>query len=83
MADAHGQPDGVGGAGGAGGRSILAKIPRPSVSGECSQEEFNFFKCEWERYVRSSAGVATTEFIYQLFSCPDENHRTALHRSHE
>ena len=32
--------------------------------------------------MRSSPGVATTEFIYQLLSCPDENLRTALHRSH-
>ena len=38
------------GGGGAGGRSRLSKIPRPTVS--------------------------------QLFSCPDENLRTALHRSH-
>ena len=37
---------------------------------------------EWERYVRSSPGVDTTELRDQLFSCPDENLRTALHRSH-
>ena len=35
-----------------------------------------------ERYVRSSPGVATTELRDQLSSCPDENLRTALHRSH-
>ena len=50
---AHVQQDGRG-AGGAGGRSRLAKIPRPTVSGGCSQEEFNFFKSEWDRSVRSS-----------------------------
>ena len=52
-ANAHGQHDGGGGTvvgGGAGGRSRLAKILRPSVSGGCSQEEFNFFKSKWERY---------------------------------
>ena len=40
----HGEQDGGGavGDGGAGGRSRLAKIPRPSVSGVCSQEEYNF-----------------------------------------
>ena len=53
-----------------------------SYSCSCSQEEFNFFTSEWERYVRSSPGVATTELRDQLFSCPDKNLRTALHRSH-
>ena len=32
--------------------------------------------------MRSSPGVETTELRDQLFSCPDENLRTALHRSH-
>ena len=32
--------------------------------------------------MRSSPGVDTTELRDQLFSCPDENLRTALHRSH-
>ena len=80
---AHVQQDGGGatGGGGAVGRSRLAKIPRPTVSGGCSQEEFNLFKSEWDRYVRSSPGVETTELRDQLFSCPDENLRTALQRS--
>ena len=51
----------------------LPKIQKPTVSGGCSQEEFNFFKSEWDRYVRSSPGVETTELRDQLFSCPDEN----------
>ena len=55
----------------------LQKYP----DGGCSQEEFNFFKSEWEIYVRSSHGVDTTELRDQLFSCPDENLRTALQRS--
>ena len=83
--NAHVQHDGGGRAnvgGGAGGKSRLAKIPRPTVSGGCSQEEFNFFISEWERYVRSSPGVDVSELRDQLFSCPDENLRTALHRSH-
>ena len=84
---AHVQQDGGGaggarGAGGAGGISRLAKIPRPTVSGGCSQEEFKFLNCEWDGYVRSSPGVETSELRDQLFSCPDENLRTALHRSH-
>ena len=59
----HVQQDGGGGggAGGAGGKSRLAKIPRPTVSGGCSQEEFNFFKSEWDRYVRSSPEVDVSE----------------------
>ena len=77
-ANAHGQQDG----GGAGGISRLAKIPRPTFNGECSQEEFNFFKSEWDRYVRSTPGVDTKELRDQLFSCPGENLRTSLHRSH-
>ena len=43
VTDAHGQQNRgeAAGGGGAGGRSRLAKIPRPTVSGGCSQEEFN------------------------------------------
>ena len=84
VTDAHGQQDGGGTAGGgsAGGKSKLAKIPRSTVSGGCIQEEFNFFKSEWDRYVRSSPGAEVSELRDQLFSCPDENLRTALHRSH-
>ena len=52
-----------------------------SVEDEAKKSS-TFFKSEWERYVRSSPGVATTELRDQLFSCPDENLRTALHRSH-
>ena len=83
--NAHVQHDGGGRAnvgGGAGGKSRLAKIPRPTVSGGCSQEEFNFFISEWERYVRSSPGVDVSELRDQLFSCQDENLRIALQRSH-
>ena len=44
MTDAHGQQDRgeAAGGGGAGGRSRLVKIPRPTVSGGCIQEDFNF-----------------------------------------
>ena len=34
---------------------------------------------EWDRYLRSSPGVETTGLRDQLFSCPDENMRTALY----
>ena len=82
LSHVHQDGGGGGGAGGAGGKSRLAKIPRPTVSGGCSQEEFNFFKSEWDRYVRSSPGVDVSELRDKLFSCQDENLRTALHRSH-
>ena len=75
------QDDGPAAGGGAGGRSRLAKIARPSVSGGCCHEEFKFFTSEWERYVRSSLGVENTELRDQLFSCPDEILRTAFNRS--
>ena len=58
---------------------FIAQIPRPSVSGGCSKEEFNIFTSKWER---SSPEVDTTKLRDQLFSCPDKNLRTALHRSH-
>ena len=83
--NAHGQNDGGGRAnvaGGAGGKSRLAKMPRPTISGGCSQEIFNFFISEWERYVRSSQVVDVSELRDQLFSCQDENLRIALQRSH-
>ena len=82
-ASAHDQQDGgaAAGGGGAGGRSRLAKIPRPSVSVGCSQEEFKFFTSEWKIYVRSSPGVENTKLRDQLFSCADENLRTVKHRA--
>ena len=54
---AHVQQDSGVAAGGGGGGGI----PRHTVSGGCSQEELDLFKSKWDRYVRSSPGVETTE----------------------
>ena len=55
-ADVHGVQGGGGGGGAAeGGKKIqLSKIPRPSIAGGCSQEDFKFFKRSWDQYIRAS-----------------------------
>ena len=50
--DAHGQRGA--GAGGGASKIQLSKIPRPEISGGCSQEDFKFFTRKWAQYVRSS-----------------------------
>jgi hypothetical protein len=50
--DVHGQREA--GAGGGASKVQLSKIPRPEISGGCSQEDFKFFTRKWAQYVRSS-----------------------------
>ena len=44
--EAHGQRGA--GAGGGGSKVQLSKIPRPEISGGCSQEDFKFFTRKWD-----------------------------------
>ena len=49
----------------------LAKIPRPAISGGCSQEDFQCFKRNWARYVRASNETDGVKLKDQLVHCPD------------
>jgi hypothetical protein len=77
-ADVHGQPAGV-----AGGVSKiqLSKIPRPEISGGCSQEDFKFFTRKWDQYVRSSNETDPTKLKDQLTKCPNDSLRNALYKA--
>ena len=50
----HGQQIPGGGHGEGGGRSRLEKLPRPTISAGCNQQDFKFFREQWTRYKRAS-----------------------------
>ena len=77
--DAHGQQ--VVGAGGGANKVQLSKIPRPTVSGGCSQEDFKFFNRKWNQYVRSSNETDGTKLKDQLLHCPDATLSNALDKA--
>jgi hypothetical protein len=62
-------------------RSSFPKIPRPEVSGGCSQEDFKFFTRKWNQYVRSSNETDGTKLKDQLTHCPDDALRSALYKA--
>ena len=67
--DQHGATDNVGGGGGVGGsKGRLPKIERPKLTENCTQQNFAFFKTEWNAY-SLSAGTQ-----------PDEGPATAVCR---
>lgn len=70
----------VGGAGSA-NKIQLSKIPRPTVSGGCSQEDFKFFMRKWNQYVRASNETDDTKLKDQLLHCPDGTLGNALDKS--
>ena len=76
--DAHHTP-----AGAAGGdnKIQLSKIPRPDISGGCSQEDFKFFKKKWAQYVRASNETDPDKLRDQLTNCPDDSLRNALYKA--
>ena len=49
------------------------KIPRPTISTGCSQQDFKYFVEQWNRYTRGSidAGADTDRLRDQLMYCPD------------
>ena len=77
--DVHGQR-GVAAGGGA-DKVQLSKIPRPEISGGCSQEDFKFFTRKWDQYVRSSNEKDGTKLKDQLTNCPDDTLRSALYKA--
>ena len=77
--DAHGQREA--GAGGGGSKIQLSKIPRPEISGGCSQEDFKFFTRKWAQYVRSSNEKDKTKLKDQLTNCPNDSLRNALYKA--
>ena len=73
--DAHGQREA--GAGGGGSKVQLSKIPRPEISGGCSQ----FFTRKWAQYVRSSNEKDETKLKDQLTNCPNDSLRNAMYKA--
>ena len=59
------------------------KIPRPTISTGCSQQDFKYFLEQWNRYTRGSidAGADTDRHRDQLMYCPDEALRKHVSRS--
>ena len=56
----------------------LTKIPRPSISGGCSQEYFQGFKGAWKRYTRAYNETDEAKLKDQLVHCPDADLSSAL-----
>ena len=71
--------------GGGGGviKSKWEKIPRPTISTGCTQQDFNYFLEQWKRYKRGSGdGDSDTNRLRdQLMYCPDEALRRNVSRS--
>ena len=55
-----------------GNRSRLEKLPRPSISAGCNQQDFQFFREQWTRYKRASGESDEAKLLDQLMYCPDE-----------
>ena len=65
----------------ANGKSRLEKINRPSVTTGCSQDDFEFFKSEWDRYKDHSKEKDDGVLRDHLILCTDESLRKTLHRT--
>ena len=79
IGSAHGRQL-IGARGGA-NKARLARIPRPEISGGCSQEDFKFFTRKWNQYVRSSNETEDTLLKDELTNCPNNALRSALDKS--
>jgi hypothetical protein len=76
---AHGQHGAT--AGGCADKVQLSKIPRPEISGDCSQEDFKFFTRKWDQYVRSSNEKDGHKLKDQFTNCPDDTLISALYKA--
>jgi hypothetical protein len=77
--DAHGQRGAA--AGGGAEKVQLSRIPRPEISGGCSQEDFKFFTRKWDQYVSSSNEKDSNKLKDQLTNCPDDTLSSALYKA--
>ena len=50
------------------------------LQGRCSQEDFNFFRREWQGYVRYYGKVDANEVRAQLLNCLDRTLQLFVHR---
>ena len=81
-ADAHNVPPDGGGAPGGGAKKIhMEKIPRPTLSGGSSQEDYRQFKQQWDQYVRASNETDEVRIRDQLLQCPDTDLKKAVNRA--
>ena len=63
------------------GKSRLEKISRPTITTGCSQDDFEFFKSEWDRYKAHSKEKDDCILRDHLILCADEGLRKTLHRT--
>ena len=59
----------------------IQEIPRPVLQRRCSEEDFNFFRREWLRYVRFYEKVDASEIRNQLMNCLDETIQIAVYNA--
>ena len=59
-------------------RSRLAKLDRPKISENCSQQDFEFFKTEWQAYHDSNGEQPEKIMKEQLLQCAEESLRKTI-----
>ena len=68
--------DGEGGA-----RGKLVKLDRPKLAENCSQQDFEFFRTEWNAYYESTGKQSDKIMKDQLLQCADESLRKTIRMS--
>ena len=62
-------------------RGRLAKLDRPKISENCSQQDFEFFKTEWQAYHDSNGEQPEKIMKEQLLQCAEESLRKTIRYS--
>ena len=83
--DQHGAtvpvPNAVSGGGEGGAKSRLVKLDRPKLTENCSQQDFEFFRTEWNAYYESTGKQSDQIMKDQLLQCADESLRKTIRMS--
>ena len=81
--DCHGAaaPTAVVGGGEGGAKNKLVKLDRPKLNENCSQQDFEFFKTEWNAYYESTGRQSDKIMKDQLLQCADESLRKTIRMS--
>ena len=80
--DHHGAAAPTAAGGGDGGaKSRLVKPDRPKLVENCSQQDFEFFKTEWNAYYEGTGRQPDKVMKEQLLQCADESLRKTIRMS--
>ena len=83
--DHHGTGSDVGRGGGGSGEGVsrgrLTKLERPKISENCTQQDFEFFKTEWQAYHDSNGEQPEKIMKEQLLQCAEESLRKTIRYS--